>query len=91
MRAKDYGVKKYLVETFVTERHVVTVYADTEDVAVGKVRKAYRRTEKGVMAVSLDNGVYRVHADEDYDYKLSFGETQEEEEDDVEVHNRSSD
>ena len=73
--AKDFGRDKFLVETFVTERHVVTVFADSEADAISAVKKAYRRTDIGTMAVRLfDNGVYTVHHDEDYDFKLSFGD-----------------
>jgi hypothetical protein len=90
MNDNKYGAKKFLVETFITERHVVTVYADDEDAAISKVRKAYFRVDgdtedSGRMGINLYDGVHKMSFDEDYGFKLSFGETQEEDEENGDV------
>ena len=72
--------KRFAVEVFVTERHVVNVHAVNEDKARNKAKKAFWRSKMGYMKVKHKDGVISVHFDEDYNFRASTGHVEEEEE-----------
>lgn len=74
---KAFGKNKYLVELFLTERIVVTVYADTEESAACRAQAAPYRNEAGVMAIPCAEGVSHAHFDEDFDFSVKLGEVQQ--------------
>jgi hypothetical protein len=73
---RDYGKKKYLVEVLLTERFVVTVYADDEDEAAKRACDAPYRGSQGTMGFRCKDGVSHVHFDEDYDYLVTRREVE---------------
>jgi uncharacterized cupin superfamily protein len=75
-RAEDHGRNKYFVELFLTERFVLTVYADDAQKARNVAQSAAHRMKTGMMAFSANAGVKHVHFDEDYDFQVMTGEVQ---------------
>lgn len=76
-----YGPRKFLVELFLTERLVITVYANDEEQAKRRALVAPYRSEQGLMGVHCKNGVSHAHFDEDYGYKVTAGDVEEDDDD----------
>jgi len=69
----EYGKKKYAVELFLTERYVVTVYADSPEQAIESAQASPYRTETGLQGFLCAGGVSHTHFDEDFDFKIMKG------------------
>ncbi len=80
MVSKDpssFGRKKFHAEIFITERHVVTVYADSEWVAHVASSKCVSKLRNGGVKFNYRKGVSSVHYDADYGYNVRVGEIQD--------------
>lgn len=76
-RSKDpseYGKTCYLVELFLTERFVVTVYADNEKEAVARAKESPYRAENGLVGFHCKEGVSHTHFDSDFNLQVARGE-----------------
>lgn len=76
-RSKDpseYGKTRYLVELFLTERFVVTVYADNEDEAAERAKAAPYRAESDLIGFRCREGVSHTHFDSDFNLQVTTGE-----------------
>lgn len=71
---REYGNTRYLVELFLTERFVVTVYADSEEEAVKRAKASPYRAQNSLIGFHCIEGVSHTHFDEDYDFQLTGGE-----------------
>lgn len=79
---KEFGDKKYLVELFIMQRHVITVFADDTNQAAERARQcAIAPSVSGGSKFLLSNGVKTIHYDEDF-FEVRHGEVQKADADD---------
>ena len=71
---REFGDTCYLVELFLTERFVVTVYADSEEQAVERAKASPYRGQQGLMGFHCKDGVSHTHFDEDFNFLVTQGE-----------------
>jgi hypothetical protein len=69
----EYGKTRFLVELFITERFVVTTYADDANTAVERAKASPYRSENG-LGFHCKDGVSHPHFDEDYNFQVTRGE-----------------
>ena len=63
---QTFGKNKYLVELFISQRHVVTVFADTPELAEKRACNSVMVENGTLRGFGLSGGVSGVHFDEDY-------------------------
>ena len=81
----EFGERRFYVELLFTQRNVVSVYADSEDVAIKRAKASPYFSKGGALrGFKLTNGVSSVQYDEEHECAVTIGEVQREGDDEDE-------